>query len=166
MSAGDLILVVEDNEELAAELCELLRHHGYRVEHARHGADALARLKAPDPPSLLLLDLMMPVMDGWEFLAHRKRDPNATPVRILVMSADDSAKARAAGADGFVPKPFVTADLLAAVAALLAEEKQRQAGLRDLRLNQMASLGRMAAGVAHEINNPLTYVAGNLALIE
>jgi CheY-like chemotaxis protein len=160
------VLVVEDDRELAAPLCELLIEAGYRAEHVMNGAEALARLRAANPPSLVLLDLRMPVMDGWEFLAQRKLDPSLLPTRVVVMSADDSAKARAADADAFVAKPFVRQDLLDTLETLFNEETGREARTRDLRLDQLASLGRLAAGMAHEINNPLTFVAGNLALLE
>ncbi len=166
MNHSGSILVVEDEPDLAQPLCDLLRAHGYEVEHAPNGAEALARLTKADPPALILLDLMMPVMDGWQFLAERKRDPSAAPLRVVVMSGDLGARAQPVEADAFVAKPFESAELLATVARLMKAERGRQEEVRDLRLDQLASLGRLAAGMAHEINNPLTYVTGNLELLD
>jgi CheY-like chemotaxis protein len=83
-----VILVVEDDDDIREALCEMLADEGYAVEVATNGAEALDRLRAMDAkPCLVLLDLMMPVMDGWTFLAEQRRDANLASVPVVVLSA-------------------------------------------------------------------------------
>lgn len=109
-----MILVVDDDPDILDALSEILEGEGYRVRRARNGREAFERL-GPVPPQLILLDLMMPVMDGWEF-ATRMRQDDETPaeVPIIVLSADRNvgAKARELGAVGHLSKPFELGELL------------------------------------------------------
>src|SRR5215468_6854728 len=107
------VLVVDDDPDILDALSEILEAEGYDVQRARNGREALQRLEQ-GLPDLVLLDLMMPVMDGWEFA--RSLDPGARPP-IIVLSADRnvSAKAKEIGALGWLAKPFELSDLLAAV---------------------------------------------------
>ena len=100
----------------------------------------------------------MPVMDGWEFRVAQRADPTLAEIPLLAMSADLSAKARAIAADGYVHKPVDFPDLLRALHAIV----ERAARNRHAVADRMAALGTLAAGIAHEINNPLTYVIANL----
>lgn len=107
------ILVVDDDPDILDALAEILEAEGYPVARARNGQEALDRL-APTP-RLILLDLMMPVMDGWEF-ARRYRQVDGPDARapIIVLSADRNvgAKAKEIGAVGYLAKPFELAELL------------------------------------------------------
>ena len=110
-----MILVVDDDPDILDALSEILEGEGYRVRRARNGREALERLE-PVPPQLILLDLMMPVMDGWEF-ANRLRAAGLQPasnVPIIVLSADRNvgSKARELGAVGHLSKPFELGELL------------------------------------------------------
>jgi len=69
------ILVVDDDFSAREVLTELLRDHGYSVISAADGREALNYLQVASPPGIIVLDLMMPVMDGWEFLQHQSHDP-------------------------------------------------------------------------------------------
>jgi CheY-like chemotaxis protein len=158
-------LVVDDDREIAEALCELLASEGFAVEAVSDGLAALRRMREPRPASIIVLDLMMPGMDGWEFLAQKKRDVQLAHVPVVVVSSDISAKARAVEADAFVPKPYRFDELLSVIEGLMQMIEGHADHARAARLDQLTSLGRLAAGVAHEINNPLTYVAGNLALL-
>ncbi len=113
-----LILVVDDVPDILEAVCDLLEGEGYRVARARNGREALARVDE-ERPRLILLDLMMPVMDGLAFAqALRRRDGDHT-IPIVVISADgDPQKAAALGARGFLAKPFDIDALLAEVASL------------------------------------------------
>lgn len=82
-----MILVVDDDLDLRETLCEVLAHEGYTVAGARNGAEALNVLRQPSPVCLVLLDLMMPVMSGYQFLQERKVDPELAKVPVVVMSA-------------------------------------------------------------------------------
>ena len=114
------VLVVDDDPDILDALSEILEVEGYRVQRARNGREALQRLEL-GLPDLVLLDLMMPVMDGWEFA--RSLDPGARPP-IIVLSADRnvSAKAKEIGALGWLAKPFELSELLAAVRSVVPVE--------------------------------------------
>ena len=101
-----LVLVVDDDPDILDAICDILEGEGYRVSRARHGLEALEKV-VEERPTLILLDLMMPVMDGMAF-AHALRERNlADGVPIIVISADGNPqKAAAVGARGFLPKPF------------------------------------------------------------
>jgi len=153
------LLLVEDDGELRSSLAELLRSDGYDVVGAANGSEALEYLKQAPAPDLILLDLMMPVKDGWQFRIEQKRDPNISAIPVLAISADDTPKAVAIDAEMYLKKPFQYTVLLDAIRRVIDTK-------RLAHLDRMASLGTLAAGIAHEINNPLTYVIANLELIE
>jgi CheY-like chemotaxis protein len=82
------VLVVDDDADLRQALCELLEEEGYRVQAAQDGAAALALLRAsPTLPQLVLLDLMMPVMDGWQFREAQRADPRLSRIPVVVLTA-------------------------------------------------------------------------------
>jgi signal transduction histidine kinase len=153
------LLLVEDDGELRSSLSELLRSDGYDVVGAANGSEALEYLKQAPAPDLILLDLMMPVKDGWQFRIEQKRDPAISSIPVLAISADDTPKAVAIDAEMYIKKPFQYTALLDAIRRVID-------GRRLAHLDRMASLGTLAAGIAHEINNPLTYVIANLQLLE
>jgi signal transduction histidine kinase len=153
----DRILVVENEEALRNSLMQLLIERGYEVLSADDGSEALQLLKAGPPPDLIVLDLRMPVMDGWEFRAIQKDDPQLGLIPVLAISADTSAKAAAISAQGYLRKPFDSNELMDVVRRVLAEDKNRIAARQD-ETQRLASLGRLAANVGHEINNPLAFV--------
>lgn len=114
------LLVVEDNEDLAFGLQRTLTGSGYRVELARDGADAMRRARV-FKPHLIILDLMMPGMDGFSVLQALRSEQIDVPVLILSARSEEHDKLRGfrAGADDFVTKPFGVLELVARVAALL-----------------------------------------------
>lgn len=81
------ILVAEDNEDIRETLSEVLTLEGYRVQVASNGKEALQYLKSHPEPVLVLLDLMMPVMSGWEFLDVQKENPQLNKNPVVVLSA-------------------------------------------------------------------------------
>jgi CheY-like chemotaxis protein len=100
------VLVVDDDDQLADVVREVLRDAGYSVATVRHGAAALELIDhvAPD---LILLDLTMPIMDGWSFIAQYRRNARAG-ARILLLTANPHAPeiAETLQADGYIQKPF------------------------------------------------------------
>jgi CheY-like chemotaxis protein len=107
------LLLVDDDFATREVMSMVLAGMGYRVATAANGADALQRMQDSDRPSLILLDLSMPVMDGPTFCACRK-DAGLHSVPVIVVSADHDVaqKARDLGADGYLEKPVDTIELL------------------------------------------------------
>ena len=106
MSSGCPILVVEDDRELRAMMVTMLALEGFEPEEACDGAEALNRLRGPGPrPHVIVLDMMMPRMDGWEFCQHRALDPAIRQIPVVVLSAvpRDRVKVPAAAV---LSKPF------------------------------------------------------------
>jgi CheY-like chemotaxis protein len=112
------ILVVEDNQALRENLAEALQLEGYEPVEARDGATAL-RLLGDGAFDAVLLDLVMPGMDGRELLARIRQDPRLAPLRVVVTTGHSGPRARAGvPADAFLHKPFGVRELLAALRAL------------------------------------------------
>jgi CheY-like chemotaxis protein len=108
------VMVIEDDFAIRETLRELLEDEGYGVVWASNGQEALAQLER-HTPRLILLDLMMPVMDGWEFRSAQRRDPVLARIPVVVISADHALdqKVPALAADGWLAKPFELDALLA-----------------------------------------------------
>lgn len=111
------ILVVDDSPVIRDTTSQLLREEGYQVRVACHGREALLRV-AEHMPDVILLDLMMPLMDGWEFAARLKALPGGDCPRILLLSAVRGLEIESTGtcADGCLGKPYQVDDLLNQVA--------------------------------------------------
>jgi CheY-like chemotaxis protein len=118
-SAGGNILIVEDDQDVRESTAMILEAAGYSVVTAAHGEEALRQLRSSAPCCLILLDLYMPVMNGWAFRAEQLRDPNLASIPVVVVSADGAVGQRAAdlGARGYVGKPIDFDRLLALVGA-------------------------------------------------
>ncbi len=114
--AADTILVVDDDPAILSTVADILEFEGYKVEVAANGAEGLRVLERVRP-KLVLLDMRMPILDGWDF-ARALRDRGIT-LPILVMTAAQDARrwAQEIGAAGYVSKPFELLDLLSAVAS-------------------------------------------------
>ena len=86
------VLVVEDDAELRESLVEVLTEEGYATVQAANGQEALAALQGKEKPCLILLDLMMPVMNGWAFLSQLRANPSLADVRVCIISAVPSGQ--------------------------------------------------------------------------
>jgi CheY-like chemotaxis protein len=109
------ILVVEDDADIRESLRETLEDAGYRVTTARHGLEGLERLSHIDRPALILLDLMMPVMSGPEFLEALHEDERIADIPVLIVSAYAEVADNTTGCVGFIPKPVPLDRLLDSV---------------------------------------------------
>jgi CheY-like chemotaxis protein len=113
------VMLVEDDTDIRQDLAEILREEGYPVVTAENGRDALDKLRGSSPPCLIILDLMMPVMDGWAFRAEQLRDPALAGVPVLVVSgvANVQRQASTMNAVAYVEKPIQLDSLLGTVKA-------------------------------------------------
>jgi CheY-like chemotaxis protein len=112
------ILVVEDDLAIQEGLKQLLELEGYRVELARNGREALAALRADPTPRVILLDLMMPVMNGSDFCGALSQDSALAAHHVILMSADSNIeeKAKRLATKGFLKKPLELDEVLRVIA--------------------------------------------------
>ena len=119
------ILVVDDQEDLRGVLRDLLIGSGYTVIEAADGETGVAKAKS-DRPDLILMDIQMPVIDGYEATRRIKVDPDLNPIPIVAVSSfamkGDEEKARAAGCDHYVTKPYSPMQLLRLIRGLLGDK--------------------------------------------
>lgn len=116
------VLVVEDEDNIAIALDFLMTREGYAHERVANGAEAMGRIRSMHP-DLVLLDVMLPEVSGYEICQDVRMDPGLSDVKILMMTARGSSverrKGLALGADGFISKPFELKELRAEVRRLL-----------------------------------------------
>jgi CheY-like chemotaxis protein len=103
-----LVLVVDDDDAIRDALCDLLDDAGFAAVGARHGLEALKVLAASAAsPTFIVLDLMMPVMDGWAFCDSREKSPALSEIPVIAISAVEITESnRPAGIDAFLAKPI------------------------------------------------------------
>ena len=111
------VLVVDDDVPSVDALRFLLESAGHRVDCAGNGREALARLREANGYCVILLDIMMPVMNGYEFREEQLKDPKLASIPVIVVTADGRAreKAKQMGSDVFFQKPLAPRELLRAI---------------------------------------------------
>lgn len=118
------VLIADDEPNIVISLEFLMRHGGYQVETAADGEEALRRI-ATFRPDLILLDVMLPLRDGFEVCQKIRENPDWNDLKIVMLTAKgrevEVAKGLALGADAYITKPFATKDLLMRVGRLLGE---------------------------------------------
>ena len=113
-AAARYVLLVEDDPDIRSTIVDVLELEGYRVVTARNGQDALEQLRALQPPCLILLDLMMPGMNGWEFRQEQVRSEELASIPVVILSGDGSIEQKAASLQvaGHLRKPVQLETLL------------------------------------------------------
>jgi signal transduction histidine kinase len=162
---GRTVLVVDDEHDIREVFEAVLRYDGYEVLSCSDGQQAMELLRDGARPDAILLDLMMPNMDGWQFRVAQKAEPELAVIPVIAVSADRTAKAAAIDADVYLPKPVDMNTLLATLDRLLLARERETLHARLVEADRLSSLGTIAASVAHEINNPLSYAIANLELV-
>ncbi|MCO5209688.1 MAG: hybrid sensor histidine kinase/response regulator [Caldilinea sp.] len=165
------ILVVDDKPANLRLLSQLLSEHSYNVRPVLSGAQAIAAAQAL-PPDLILLDIKMPEMDGYEVSRRLKDDPRTSLVPILFISAlhetEDKVKAFEAGGVDYITKPFHADEVLARVRTQLMLQQLRRDLETELaeRDNLIRDLQAYAHSVAHDLRSPLAGALGFAQLLD
>jgi two-component system cell cycle response regulator DivK len=122
---GKTILLVEDNEDNRIVYSTILRHFGYGVSEALNGEDGIRKARA-EKPDLILMDISIPVVDGWEATQVLKSDPATKDIPIIALTAhalaSDREKAMEVGCDGYLAKPCEPRAVVAEVQRFLGKE--------------------------------------------
>ncbi len=173
LSQGELpsVVVVEDNADLRAYLRQELGRW-YRVIAMGDSLESLEHIRTAGA-DLVISDVMMPVMDGLQLTQRLKSGANTGEIPILLLSAREDLETKVrgfeVGADDYVSKPFQIAELRARINLHLRLRDQtrqlKEAQAAMMRQEKMALLGTVVAGVAHETNNPLHFLQGNLRVL-
>ncbi|MBW4612940.1 MAG: hybrid sensor histidine kinase/response regulator [Desmonostoc vinosum HA7617-LM4] len=187
MFSSAKILVVDDTPANLEVICETLGDAGYEVITAIDGDRALKRVQT-HPPDLILLDVQMPGIDGFETCQQLKANPATANIPVIFMTAlsdtDSKVKGFDLGAVDYVTKPFQEKEMLARVKTQLqlwqltknleqniaertaelktALDQLHNSQFQLIQSEKMSALGNLVAGVAHEINNPIGFIASNL----
>jgi CheY-like chemotaxis protein len=127
------VLIVEDNDLARQTVADLLRREGYQVVEAANGREALTCLRDGPRPDLILLDMLMPVLDGWLFLRRWRREEPKPPVPIVITTGTILTREWATdqGCQGFLRKPFDVEPLFAEIRRCLGEPGQGPDGTLD-----------------------------------
>ncbi|MGK7926686.1 MAG: response regulator [Spirulina sp.] len=188
------ILIIDDNPTNLEVLYGALDGNGYEILVEMDGESGIDQVKT-NPPDLILLDIMMPGIDGFETCRRLKADEISREIPIIFMTAladtEDKVKGLRLGAVDYITKPFHKEEILARIQVHLklrqmslelaqqnekleqrvqertaklshALEDLRSAQLQLVQAEKMSSLGQLVAGVAHEINNPVNFIHGNI----
>ncbi|MDB4974926.1 MAG: Sensory box histidine kinase/response regulator [Myxococcaceae bacterium] len=160
------ILVVDDDETVREALRMRLRDSHDEVVCCRGAREALEYLRRGELPDLIVLDLMMPDMDGWQFRVEQKKHPAWAGIPVIVMSGDYSPQAEAIDAAAYLCKPVEGHIFDEALEKVARELDQRKALARKSEFERLVSLGALVGGIAHEINNPLAFVFGSMDILQ
>jgi signal transduction histidine kinase len=185
------ILAVDDNPNNLSVISQALRSVGWQVRIAVDGEDALAKV-SQKLPELILLDVQMPGMNGFEVCQHLKANEKTASIPVIFMTAlaDTASKLKglSLGAVDYITKPFEQEEVIARVRihlqlSELTQTLEQQVHDRTLQLTQtleklqnshlqviqsekMSALGNLVAGIAHEINNPVSCIVGNVEIAQ
>ncbi|MBD0386706.1 MAG: hybrid sensor histidine kinase/response regulator [Nostoc sp. C3-bin3] len=178
------ILIVDDNPTNLSVLCAALNSEGFRFRVAVDGESAIAQAER-NQPELILLDVQMPGIDGFETCRRLKANPVTGNIPIIFTTAladtESKTKGFSLGAVDYIPKPFAQEEVIARVRVhlqlkQLTESLEQQVSDRTKALQQaqvqivqqekLSTLGELIAGIGHEINNPISFISSNIPPLE
>lgn len=180
MTDRPVILIIDDNAVIHRLLTSMLAKAHYDVRDAFDGQSGL-KLAREAKPNVILLDVTMPEMDGFDVVRHLKTDPVTCDIPVIFLSSRtdsaDRVRGLQLGAADYVSKPVDQAELIVRIRTQIRLRRQEEA-LREYSQNlermveertrqlihsdRLVSLGKLSADIAHEINNPTTYITGNI----
>ncbi|BAZ10667.1 response regulator receiver sensor signal transduction histidine kinase [Calothrix sp. NIES-4071] len=186
-----LILIIDDTPANLDVIYDTLNDAGYEVAIANSGERAFKQMQF-QLPDLILLDVMMPVMDGFEVCRRLKTEPSTKEIPVIFMTALSDTESKTKGFDlgavDYITKPFQEAEVVARIKThlqlrYLTKNLEQQVTQRTGELvetlqelqsshmqliqnEKMSALGNLVAGIAHEINNPIGFVHGNVNHVE
>jgi len=174
------VLIVDDNTENLKVLTAILKNEGLKIRVSMNGQAALESIEE-EIPDLVLMDIQMPVMDGYEACQRLKSHEQYKEIPVLFISAMsdifNKVKAFKVGGIDYIPKPFNNEEVISRVRVHLGlkvktmELEKALSSLQNLQdeliqTEKMASLGTLTAGIAHEINNPLNFVISSFHVLK
>jgi signal transduction histidine kinase len=168
--SDERILVVDDNADMRRYLRRILQE-SWKVETANDGMAALAKVRK-SAPDLIIADLMMPGLDGLSLLGALRDDPGLADIPVMVLSAraneDASIDALSAGADDYLPKPFVARELLARVAVQLARNRLRRAerAAREVAERSSFMKDELVLMLSNSLRSPLNVMLNTISVLK
>ncbi|WP_353684222.1 response regulator [Thermodesulfovibrio sp. 3907-1M] len=154
------ILIVDDNIDTVELLRKRLRAEGYNTEEAYDGEEALKKVYESSP-DLIVLDVMMPKMDGYEVCERLKTDERTRFIPVIMLTAKTDVESKVKGfdigADDYVPKPFDYRELSARIRSLLARKETSEKAIEEKRTE---AVRKLIDSLSHEIRNPIVSIAG------
>ncbi|MFW2331254.1 MAG: response regulator [Nitrospinota bacterium] len=163
----DRVLIVDDDPTIATFAKLILEKNGhYQVDLASSGEEALAMIE-DNRPDIILLDVIMPGMDGFKTTEKLKLSNKTDSIPIIMITSksevDDKLKGMKLGANDYVTKPFNPDELIGRVNTQLRIKRlEKESGDKK----ELAAVLKIAAAIQHEINNPLTGIIGNIELLQ
>ncbi|MEJ0034530.1 MAG: ATP-binding protein [Gammaproteobacteria bacterium] len=170
VESDERILVVDDNSDMRQYLRRILQE-SWKVDTASDGMAALAKVRK-SPPDLVIADLMMPGLDGLSLLGALRGDPRLADIPIMVLSAraneDASIDALSAGADDYLPKPFVARELLARVTVQLARSRLRRAERAAREIAEQSSFMKdeLVLMLSNCLRSPLNVMLNTISVLK
>lgn len=159
------LLLVEDDDENANIVTELLQLNGFEVHRANDGPSTL-KLVRDHEFDAVILDVLLPGMDGFEVCRQLRADPSTQNLVIILLTGLDDIPSKLeglnGGADDYLVKPVTSRELVARIRRRL---DARDAGSDEVRKQRLLAIGQLATAICHEINNPLTAALGTLDLV-
>lgn len=165
MKGKKKVLVVDDNRDTVRIIRDALEGAGFIVASAYDGREALERVHE-ETPDLMILDLMMPKMSGYEVCNEIRKDPKTKELIVLMLTARSDIDAKIQGIEGgandYLVKPVEPREVVSRVRRFLATEGAYQ---EKVLLERLEAIGQISLTVRHEINNPLAVICGQAQLL-